>query len=56
MLQLIRPDGVPVPGIYIAGELLGAGQLMGSAFCGGMMGTPALTFGRLLGDRLLKFA
>jgi fumarate reductase flavoprotein subunit len=54
-LQVIRPDGSPVPGLYAAGELLGSGQLMGSSFCGGMMGTPALTFGRLLGDKLLQW-
>ena len=56
VLQLIRPNATVVPGIYAAGELLGAGQLMGSAFCGGMMGTPALTYGRLLGDKFLHFA
>ena len=56
VLQLIQDNGAPIPGIYAAGEILGAGQLMGSAFCGGMMGTPALTFGRLLGDKVLQFA
>jgi fumarate reductase flavoprotein subunit len=54
-LQVIRPDGRPIPGLYAAGELLGSGQLMGSSFCGGMMGTPALTFGRLLGAKLLQW-
>ena len=34
------------------GELLGSGQTMGSGFVGGMMVTPALTFGRLLGSNL----
>lgn len=52
-LQVIRRDGQPVPNLYAAGELLGAGQTMGKAACGGMMVTPALTFGRLLGSRLL---
>ena len=37
------------------GELLGAGQFMGRSYCGGMLVTPALTFGRLLGQRMLKF-
>jgi fumarate reductase flavoprotein subunit len=55
-LQVIRTDGTVVPGLYAVGELLGSGQLMGSSFCGGMMGTPALTFGRLLGQRLLHWA
>jgi fumarate reductase flavoprotein subunit len=41
-----------VRNLYAAGELLGAGQLMGQSFVGGMMVTPAMTFGRLLGQRL----
>lgn len=52
-LQVIRADGTPIPNLYAAGELLGAGQTMGKAACGGMMVTPALTFGRLLGSRIL---
>jgi len=55
-LRVIRKDGVAIPNLYAAGELLGAGQLMGQAFCGGMMITPAVTFGRLLGQRILDFA
>ena len=54
-LRVVRDDGNPVPNLYAAGELLGAGQTMGRAACGGMMITPALTFGRLLGERLLRF-
>lgn len=52
-LRVIRKDGSAIPGLYAAGEILGAGQLQGNAYVGGMMATPALTFGRLLGDRLL---
>lgn len=52
-LQVIRPDGSAIPGLWAAGELLGASQTMGRAICGGMMATPALTFGRLLGQRLI---
>ena len=54
-LRVIRQDGTPVPNLYAAGELLGSGQTMGRAACGGMMITPALTFGRLLGERMLRF-
>lgn len=54
-LRVIRQDGGAVPNLYAAGELLGSGQTMGRAACGGMMITPALTFGRLLGQRLLQF-
>lgn len=53
-LRLMRKDGSSVPNLYIAGELIGTGQLMGQSFCGGMMVTPALTFGRLIGLRLPK--
>ncbi len=52
-LRVIRKDGTPVPGLYAAGELLGSSQTMGKAACGGMMVTPAMTFGRLLGQRML---
>jgi fumarate reductase flavoprotein subunit len=51
-LQVIRKDGSAIGNLYAAGELLGSGQTMGKAACGGMMVTPALTFGRLLGQRL----
>ena len=52
-LRVIRRDGTTIPGLYAAGEILGAGRLQGNAYVGGMMVTPALTFGRLLGKRLL---
>ncbi len=52
-LQVIRPDRSAIPGLWAAGELLGASQTMGRAVCGGMMATPALTFGRLLGQKLI---
>lgn len=51
-LRVIREDGSVVENLYAAGELLGSGQTMGKAACGGMMVTPAMTFGRLLGQKL----
>ena len=54
-LRVIRADNTPIKGLYAAGELLGTGQTMGRSYCGGMMVTPALTFGRLLGQSMLKF-
>lgn len=51
-LRVIQKDGSPIKGLYAAGEILGSGQLMGSSAAGGMMVTPALTFGRMLGERL----
>ncbi len=54
-LRVIDKDNKPIANLYAAGELLGSGQTMGDSFCGGMMATPALTFGRLLGQRLLNW-
>jgi fumarate reductase flavoprotein subunit len=55
-LRVIRRDGSVIPNLYAAGEILGASQTMGQAACGGMMVTPALTFGRLLGDAIVPLA
>ena len=44
--------GKVIPGLFAAGEVIGAGATCGNSFCSGMLVTPALTFGRLLGDRL----
>ena len=54
-LEVIRPDGAPIPNLYAAGELLGCAQLMGDSQCGGMSVMPALSFGRLLGRELIDF-
>ena len=51
-LRVLRGDGEPVPNLYAAGEVLGSGVTLGNAFVPGMMLTPALTLGRLLGQRL----
>jgi fumarate reductase flavoprotein subunit len=53
-LRVIRRDGTAIRNLYAAGELLGMGQLMGHAVCGGMSVTPALAFGRLLGREILQ--
>ncbi len=55
-LRVIDNAGTPIPNLFAAGEVLGAGQTMGASSVGGMMVTPALTFGRLLGDRILDWA
>ena len=55
-LRVIRQDGSAIPNLYAAGELLGTDKFMGRSYCGGMLVTPALTFGRLLGDRMLSFS
>jgi fumarate reductase flavoprotein subunit len=49
---VIAESGQPIPGLYAIGEVIGAGATCGNSFCSGMLVTPALTFGRLLGTRL----
>lgn len=51
-LQVLDRRDQPIPGLYAAGEVLGAGATTGNAFCGGMLVTPAISFGRILGQRL----
>jgi fumarate reductase flavoprotein subunit len=51
-LRVQRRDGSVVPNLYAAGELLGKGSLSGHAYVGGMSLTPALTFGRLIAQRM----
>jgi fumarate reductase flavoprotein subunit len=52
-LRVLDVRGVPIAGLYAAGEVLGAAATSGNAFCGGMLITPALSFGRVLGRRLV---
>lgn len=54
-LNIIRQDGSRVGNLYAAGEILGTGATSGRAICGGMLVTPAVTFGKLLGERILQF-
>ena len=44
--------GAPIAGLFAIGEVIGAGATCGNSFCSGMLLTPALVFGRLLGERL----
>lgn len=52
--RAIREDGSPIPNLYAAGEVLGKAPYTGSAYVGGMSLTPALTAGRLLGQKIMK--
>ncbi|MEQ8736504.1 MAG: FAD-dependent oxidoreductase [Rhodospirillaceae bacterium] len=54
-LQVIRQDGSKIGGLYAAGEILGTGATSGRAICGGMLVTPAIAFGKLLGEQFLQF-
>ena len=51
-LQVLDNQNKPISNLYAAGEILGAGATTGNAFCGGMLVTPAISFGRILGQRL----
>lgn len=51
-LRVIKQGGNTIPNLYAAGEILGFGRTSGNAFVGGLSLTPALTFGKLLGERL----
>lgn len=51
-LRVVRGDGSAVPNLYAAGEVLGSGATLGTAFAPGMMLTPALALGRWLGMTL----
>jgi len=55
-LQVRRPSGEPVPNLYAVGEVIGAGATSGRAYTNGMLVTPAVTFGRLLGQQILQFS
>ena len=54
-LRVLKQDGAPVSNLYAAGEILGFGRTSGNAFVGGMSLTPALTFGRILGQKILSW-
>lgn len=51
-LQLLTEDNRIIEGLYAAGEVIGLGATSGNAFCSGMALTPALSFGRFLGQNL----
>jgi fumarate reductase flavoprotein subunit len=53
-LQVVTKEGAPVPNLYAAGEVLGAAT-SGRSHTSGASVTPALTFGRLLGQTILRF-
>lgn len=54
-LAVIKQDGTPVGNLYAAGELLGSGATSGRGRSGGSSVTPAIAFGKLLGERILEF-
>ncbi len=55
-LRVITADRKPIKNLYAAGEVTGGWHNSGDVVVNGCMVTPAITFGRLLGARLLPFA
>jgi succinate dehydrogenase/fumarate reductase flavoprotein subunit len=55
-LQVMSDEGSVIPNLYAIGEVIGAGATSGAAYTNGMLVTPAITFGRLLGTRLANTA
>jgi fumarate reductase flavoprotein subunit len=51
-LRVLSRTGAPIPNLYAIGEAMGGATLSGNAFVGGMSVTPALSFGRWLGQTL----
>ena len=54
-LRVVDTDGKPIPNLFASGEVLGKARLSGKTYLSGMSLLPALTFGRLLGQKLLKW-
>ncbi len=54
-MRVLRPDRTPIANLYAAGEILGRELISGDAYVGGMSITPALVFGRLLGETILTW-
>ena len=53
-LQVTTAAGDPIPNLYAVGEVIGAGATSGNAYTNGMLVTPGITFGRLLGQSILE--
>ena len=53
-LRVLDSGDEPIPNLYAAGEVLGSEATMGDSKCGGMNLTPALSFGRIIGRRLVS--
>ena len=52
--QVLDAQREAIANLYAIGEVIGAGATSGAAYTNGMLVTPAITFGRLLGSALAK--
>ena len=55
-LEVIDIAGQAVPNLFALGEVIGAGATSGKSYVNGMLVTPAITFGRVLGSSLFQLA
>ncbi|MDG2459972.1 MAG: FAD-dependent oxidoreductase [Luminiphilus sp.] len=53
-LQVLDNEKSAIPGLFAIGEIIGAAATSGAAYTNGMLVTPAITFGRILGKRLAR--
>ena len=51
---MLDPQQKAISNLYAIGEVIGAGATSGAAYTNGMLVTPAITFGRLLGSTLAR--
>ena len=50
--EVIKPSGEPINNLYAIGEVIGFGATSGNAYVNGMGVTPAITYGKLLGESI----
>ena len=55
-LRVLRKNGDPIPNLFAGGETLGKKVFNGAASVAGMMVTPALTTGRLIGQKFIELS
>lgn len=55
-LRVVTASGKSVPNLFAAGEVIGSASTVGNSVVNGMAVMPALTFGRLIGQKLVKAA
>jgi fumarate reductase flavoprotein subunit len=54
-LRVVGASGRGIRNLYAAGEVMGFARTSGDAFVGGLSLTPALTFGKMLGESILEW-
>ena len=53
--EVIKPGGEPIKNLYAIGEVIGFGATSGNSYVNGMGVTPAITYGKLLGESIKPF-